>query len=224
MTDEPLLTLRAIADELGLPESTVRYYRDRFEGYLPVTGRGRRRRYPRRAVELLRLAADGFAEGRHRDEIAAQLAETTGAPPPPAGAIVRHAASRGGAETARELLAVVLDGERERREAMWQMAREIMHLGEALERQQVTLAELADRIERQAIRALPAGPDVEIVDGEAEHVTAARGAELEALRTELTRERELVDRLRRSKLDLERRAAEAEAALADAGLTPRRNS
>jgi len=222
VTDEPLLTLRAIADELGLPESTVRYYRDLFEGYLPVSGRGRRRRYPRRAIDLLRLAADGFAEGRHRQEIGAQLAEATGAPPPPPGAIIRHAGSRAGSGAARELLAVVLDGERERREAMWQMAREIMRLGEAIERQQVTLGELAHRIEQQASHALPAGPDVEIVDGDAEHVTTGRGAELDGLRAELARERELVDRLRRSKLDLERRAAEAEAALADAGLSPRR--
>jgi hypothetical protein len=38
--------------------------------------------------------------------------------------------------------------------------------------------------------------------------------DVEALREELARERELVERLRRSKLDIERRAAEAEARLA----------
>lgn len=41
-----LHTLREIARTLGLPESTVRYYRDAFSSYVPTVGRGWRRRYP----------------------------------------------------------------------------------------------------------------------------------------------------------------------------------
>ncbi len=38
-----LLTAAQIAKELNLPESTVRYYRDRFTEYIPTTGEGRNR-------------------------------------------------------------------------------------------------------------------------------------------------------------------------------------
>ena len=57
-----------IARELGLPESTVRYYRDAFAGYLPAVGTGRRRRYPLEAIPLLRVVADGYAQNRARDQ------------------------------------------------------------------------------------------------------------------------------------------------------------
>jgi DNA-binding transcriptional MerR regulator len=66
MSDEPLLTLRQVADELGVPESTVRYYRDAFLDHIPSVGTGRRRRYPPPAVAVLRSIAEGYAAGRSR--------------------------------------------------------------------------------------------------------------------------------------------------------------
>ena len=66
MPEGRLLTVREIARELGLPESTVRYYRDAFAGYLPAVGTGRRRRYPLEAIPLLRVVADGYAQNRAR--------------------------------------------------------------------------------------------------------------------------------------------------------------
>lgn len=224
MSTAPPYTLRAIARTLDLPESTVRYYRDQFEPYLPAEGRGRRRRYGEEALRRLRLIAEGFAEGRRREEIEVSLAQETGVAPRPT-ALTVHGSRRvsdGGA--ARELLSIVLDGERERREVMWQMAREIVRLGEAIERQQVVLGAIARRIDERADRTLPSSPDIEILDptaqpGGLEHGAHAR--ELDTLREELAREREIVDRLRRSKLEIERRAAEAEAALESAGLARR---
>jgi DNA-binding transcriptional MerR regulator len=211
MNDAPLYTLRDVARQLGLPDSTVRYYRDAFVAYLPMVGSGRRRLYPPEAVEALRVVARGFAGRRRRDDIESDLAACTGG-----NRTTHHAAvpaRSNGADLRRdEVLATVLDGERERREAMWQMARELFRLGETLERQQLLLNQLLERIAAGG-RTLP--PPVR------EAAPASQGApapavtdDVEALREELARERELVERLRRSKLDIERRAAEAEARLA----------
>src|SRR5258706_15353116 len=73
MPDEPLLTLKQLAEELHLPESTVRYYRDAFLDHIPSVGTGRRRRYPREAVAILRSIADDYAAGRQRKQIAAGM-------------------------------------------------------------------------------------------------------------------------------------------------------
>jgi hypothetical protein len=203
----PLLTLRAVAQALRLPESTVRYYRDAFAEFLPTEGRGRRRRHPAEVLPLFELIAEGFAANWARADIRAALAQRAGeapvasvAPAPGPAAVVRRSEEP-------DLLAVVLEGERDRREALWQMAQEIVRLGEAVERQHAVLSEIARQLEHRLTPALPAGPGV--VD------TDAAGGGLETLRQELARERELVERLRRSKLEIERRAADAEAALAE---------
>ncbi|HEX9728333.1 MAG TPA: MerR family transcriptional regulator [Gemmatimonadales bacterium] len=213
-----LFTLRSIARELGLPESTVRYYRDAFNGFLPVTGRGRRRRYPAEAIGLLALIAEGFAENRSREEIEEALLDN-GVQPPDSGSPVaipavfpRHRAHDG---PAHEMLALVLDGERERREAMWQMAREIVRLGEAIERQHTVLFELARHLDLGGAPALPPPSSAMEIPAPPDRPEAASSDELATLRHELEREREIVERLRRSKLDLERRAAAAETALED---------
>ncbi len=57
------LTIAEIASRLDLPESTVRYYRDRFSEFVPVVGKGRQRRYPSDAVEIFRTIADGLRNG-----------------------------------------------------------------------------------------------------------------------------------------------------------------
>lgn len=224
MTDEPLLTLRAIASELGLPESTVRYYRDRYAAFLPSVGRGRRRRYPPETLQLLRLIADQYAENRSRPAIEATLVQATGTTPVTPVSVAAPAGVTtfvpGPADDTRQLLATVLDGERERREVMWQMARELVRLGEAVERQHAVLADIALRVERQATRALPASVPPTAGDGDgigmqdtAPVTSAPPDAEVQTLRDQLSRERDLVERLRRSKLEIERRAAEAEEAL-----------
>ncbi|MBI2536499.1 MAG: hypothetical protein HYW06_05955 [Gemmatimonadetes bacterium] len=122
-------------------------------------------------------------------------------------------------------MATILDGERERREVMWQMARELVRLGEAIERQHVILSRFAEVV-TPPDRALAAPAAAEAVarssmSSAASAAPAAQG-ELDQLRQELARERELVERLRRSKLEIERRAAEAEAQLGGGGVAPRR--
>ncbi len=209
----------------------MRYYRDAFPEHIATVGTGRRRRYPGEAIAVLRSIAGGYAKGQSRDEIEAEL---FGGPPP----MRARPKPRAAPQETDELLATILDGERERREAMWQIAREIVRLGEAIERQQVVLGEITEQLTAQANRTLPPGspqdedaaPDeAQVPAGTAE--TAAEldtgpapppsnsmdqlEQELRALQEELANERELVERLRRSKLDIERRAAEAESRLGD---------
>lgn len=55
-----LLTIAEIAKRLEIPESTARYYRDKYPAFVPSIGRGRSRRYPAEAVAVLRFIADGL--------------------------------------------------------------------------------------------------------------------------------------------------------------------
>lgn len=55
-----LLTISQIAKELNMPESTARYYRDRFIDYIPFVGKGRGKKYRPETVEILRFIAEGF--------------------------------------------------------------------------------------------------------------------------------------------------------------------
>lgn len=49
-----------IAKQLNLAESTARFYRDRFEDYIPSVGEGRKKRYRSETIEVLRFIAEGF--------------------------------------------------------------------------------------------------------------------------------------------------------------------
>ncbi len=68
------LTIAEIAARLDLPESTVRYYRDRFSEYVPIVGKGRQRRYPDEAVDVFHTIADGLRNG----QTATMVEETLG--------------------------------------------------------------------------------------------------------------------------------------------------
>src|SRR5688572_16771990 len=118
--DHPGYTIREIARELNLPESTIRYYRDAFALYLPTWGMGRRRRYPPEALELLRLIADGYAQSQTREQIEARVQEVAApvaaAPPAPRPTPPPRPA------VPEPMTAMMLDDERERRDVMWQMA------------------------------------------------------------------------------------------------------
>ena len=144
MTDEPLLTLKQVADKLRLPESTVRYYRDAFLDHIPSIGTGRRRRYPPAAVAVLRTVAEGYGAGRSHEAILGSLegwAPRAAAEPAPKP----HPQEQAPAGVSNlELLAAIVDGEREQRDALWQMAKEIVRLTDVLEGQEKVLTEIAD--------------------------------------------------------------------------------
>lgn len=148
MSDEALLTLRQLADELHLPESTVRYYRDAFLDHIPSVGTGRRRRYPPQAVAVLRSIASGYSAGTSRAAIISSINGGQDAPLPAAlvAAEKTTRASQSVEEvTNLDLLAAILDGEREQRDALWQMAKEIVRLTNVLDGQDKVLTEIADR-------------------------------------------------------------------------------
>ena len=68
-----LLTIKDIARELDVPESNLRYYRDRFEDYLPSVGQGRKRRYKKEALEVFRYIVQGFQNDKTTEQIAEEL-------------------------------------------------------------------------------------------------------------------------------------------------------
>jgi DNA-binding transcriptional MerR regulator len=222
MGSEALLTLREIAVRLGIPESTARFYRDSFLDSIPVVGTGRRRRYPAAALKVMRTIAEAFAAGGTRGDVAARL---NGSPAARRAAAPRAIAKPVSEVSNLELLAAIVDGERQQREAMWQMAREIVRLGEVLEGQERVLGAIAERtgIATQQL-ALAAGATSSANSDPATDAPPSfpslpslpsLPSSDSLLRAELEAERKLVERLRESRLQLERRAAEAEAALED---------
>lgn len=146
MTDEAppeLLTLKQLAEQLGLPESTVRYYRDTYIDQIPSVGTGRRRRYPPEAAAILRTIAEGYASGSSRSQVQVRLSRSSGAIP----FVNDTTAPRQTLDhvTNLDLLAAILDGEREQRDALWQMAKEIVRLSEVLQDQDQVITSIADK-------------------------------------------------------------------------------
>lgn len=68
------MTIKALAEAVGVPQSTIRLYRDEFEEFIDVTGQGRKRRYSDDGMATLRRIVawkrEGWAAGRIRDELA----------------------------------------------------------------------------------------------------------------------------------------------------------
>lgn len=73
---DKILSLKEIAEHLGRPASTVRFWRDTFKDYIPVRGTGRNRRYPSEAVKVFESIASGYAQGLSTEAIEAQLSAT----------------------------------------------------------------------------------------------------------------------------------------------------
>lgn len=68
-----LLTNADIARQLGMPESTVRYYRDRFTVFLPIVGEGRQRRYRPEALAVFQTIAEGLRNNGTAEQVEATL-------------------------------------------------------------------------------------------------------------------------------------------------------
>ncbi len=87
-----LLTLKEIAKQLEVPESSLRKYREIFSAFIPSVGSGRSRRYKNEAIAILKEIRD-MREDMHMpwDAITDVLSkkypieiETESSPPPPA--------------------------------------------------------------------------------------------------------------------------------------------
>lgn len=73
-----MLTILQIADELKVAESTVRYWRDRYMAYIPVTGKGRQRRYPKESLAAFRYIQEASKQNISQQEIESNLVKITG--------------------------------------------------------------------------------------------------------------------------------------------------
>jgi DNA-binding transcriptional MerR regulator len=72
---ERLLTIADIARHFSLPESTARYYCKRFAAYMPVCGEGRRKRYRKTALDVIRAVLEAMRDARTATGVEAMLAE-----------------------------------------------------------------------------------------------------------------------------------------------------
>lgn len=72
---EELLTLKEIAKRLDVPESNLRYYRNRIGDFLPSVGKGRRRRYFIEAEEIFKKTIEYINEGVTLDRVYAIFAD-----------------------------------------------------------------------------------------------------------------------------------------------------
>jgi len=70
---EDLLTIKEIAKRLDVPESNIRYYRDRFDDFLPSLGEGRKRRYRAEALEVFRFIVQGYKNDLNTEQITHRL-------------------------------------------------------------------------------------------------------------------------------------------------------
>lgn len=72
---QDLLTLKEIARRLEVPESNLRYYKNRIGSFLPSVGKGRRRRYLPEATEVFARTIQLVQEGMTLDRVYTYLAQ-----------------------------------------------------------------------------------------------------------------------------------------------------
>jgi DNA-binding transcriptional MerR regulator len=58
MQEKEYYTVKEIGAVLDMPESTVRYFRDRFIDFIPYEGRGRSRKYTQESIEVIRAIVE----------------------------------------------------------------------------------------------------------------------------------------------------------------------
>ncbi|MFP4392206.1 MAG: MerR family transcriptional regulator [Desulfohalobiaceae bacterium] len=70
---EEYLTIKEIARTLEVPESNIRYYRDRFQEFLPAVGQGRKKRYKAQALEVFRYIVQAYQNDLSTEQVAQKL-------------------------------------------------------------------------------------------------------------------------------------------------------
>lgn len=120
MAETRLYSVAALAKMLDIPESTLHYWKNRFDDVLPSVGTGRGKRFRAEAVDIFRSIGRLLGQGLTAADVRAELtrnhpinvspmpapAPTDPSPPvdgPPAGDAALVMAARIGAEIARSL-------------------------------------------------------------------------------------------------------------------------
>jgi DNA-binding transcriptional MerR regulator len=190
-----LLTLKEIAQQIGVPESNLRYYRNRIGEYLPSAGKGRRRRYYPEAAEIFRRTVEMVQEGVSLDRVHRNLASEKPVEIETAGPISQE-----------ELIGRLADKITERLEAAGKAAGDgreegpgrIGLLAGELERTRQRLSELEELL-RDKGRAEEAAARWESESGRLRAELEAAGDEIRALKEQL-KEKERVVELQKAQL------------------------
>ena len=74
MTDNRLYSIAAIAKILDMPESTLHYWKNRFDDVLPSVGNGRNRRFRAEAVDVFREIGVMLGQGMGAGDVRSALA------------------------------------------------------------------------------------------------------------------------------------------------------
>jgi Predicted transcriptional regulators len=138
-------SLKQFSLSLGVPESTLRLYRDEFEEYLPVTGTGRRRRYPAEALGILRQIVVWKKEGWTGGQIREELRKSA------------QPAARARGRTAESRLDEAIALLRAQAGEIALLRAEVAALRADLRRADVPVAPTMEAIQREAIRAARRG-------------------------------------------------------------------
>ncbi len=75
MFEKNFYTLQGIATELKIDVSTIRDWQEQYEPWIPYAGRGKSRRYPKMALEVLRLVANNIKANMKTDQIEKLLSQ-----------------------------------------------------------------------------------------------------------------------------------------------------
>lgn len=125
MTD--FLTIKEIARHLQVPESNIRYYRDRFEEYIPSIGEGRKKRYKNEALDVFAHIVQGYREEKSTEQISSELGNMF-----PRNVPVNH--GEGPAEESRDLVSPEHYGSSSSYLVLQAQSRTLEHLAQALAR------------------------------------------------------------------------------------------
>lgn len=63
------LTLKQLSQQAGIPESTARYYRDKYSQFFQVRGDGRKRRYHPNTIDVLKFIAEQTQASQTQEQV-----------------------------------------------------------------------------------------------------------------------------------------------------------
>lgn len=161
------LTLKAIGESLGIPEATLRFYRDRYSEFIPCVGEGRTRRYPAAAIEVFKAIADLTKTGKRPDEITTSLYSSYAVNPTVTTAIETQGEtqqSQRNEKTLNAMTAMIPQGQ-------------VIPLPEGIQAVMIALAEEQNSLLKQLITAMDKRNSV-ITDGLPDVLTFAEAAAL----------------------------------------------
>ncbi|MBA4369755.1 MAG: hypothetical protein C0403_19180 [Desulfobacterium sp.] len=73
MFEKNYYTLRGIADELNIGESTIQYWQDQYDSWIPCKDNDKEKWYPRQAISILRFIMESANSGMNEADIEKEL-------------------------------------------------------------------------------------------------------------------------------------------------------